>query len=145
MADSFAERTEALARQVGDGELVGELIVDQAYAHYQHHHLGFRHPRGGQAMFLHDPLYERADTYLRQLADAVLHGDLTRAMADAMEDLSGQVDKLAPRWLDNLRESGHPLVHDRGTVVYDRAPIQPRLSEDELRALKRAHPHWPAV
>lgn len=34
MAGTFDERITELANQIGGGELVGKLIVDQVYAHY---------------------------------------------------------------------------------------------------------------
>lgn len=83
--------------------------------------------------------------YLQRLADAVEVGhDLNRAMADNMEDLSGQVEKLAPIEFGPLHWSGHPTVVSRGETMYDRAPITPRLTEPQLEAESRArggHPY----
>lgn len=136
MADSsFDDRIRELADKVGTGSLKGSLEVSQLYALAQHENLSYRHPRGGQAEFLRQPLLDRHGDYLQKIADALLDGGAADAMADAMEDLSGQVERLAPIELGNLRQSGHPTVTDKGATVYDRAPIQHRLTEQELRAL----------
>lgn len=140
MAGDFDERMAELADRVGRGDLVGSVEVDQIYAQYQHEGLDLRHPRGGQAKYLEQPLYDKADRYLQDVADAVLDGRAADAMADAMEDLSGQVQKLAPVDFNNLRQSGHPVVTDDGATVYDRAPIQRRLTEEELKQLRRGRP-----
>lgn len=55
-------------------------------------------------------------------------------MADSMEDLSGQVFDHAPVEFFDLRASGHPQVRRAGAVVYDRPPMQARLTEAQLRA-----------
>lgn len=61
--------------------------------------------------------------------------DLNQAMADNMENLSGEVERLAPIEFGPLHWSGHPTVTSQGETVYDRAPIAARLTEAELRAL----------
>lgn len=135
MAD-FDDRMAELAALVGNGDLVGSVTVDQRYAKIQHEALDFKHA-AGQAKYLEMPLYDEAGNYVNDLADAVLDGRLPQAMASAMEDLSGRVAKLAPIDLGNLRDSGHPVVTDGATTVYDRPPIQRRLTEQELKALKK--------
>jgi hypothetical protein len=63
------------------------------------------------------------------------------AMIRSVEDLAeeGGVAVRAPVLYDNLRASGHPVVTSDGAVIYDRAPRQHRLSEEELKAIYRAH------
>lgn len=82
---------------------------------------------------------------MARLADTVNVGqDLNQAMADNMENLSGEVERLAPIEFGPLHWSGHPIVTSRGETVYDRAPIVARLTEAELRAESRArggHPY----
>lgn len=111
----------------------------------QHEGLDLRHPQGGQAKFLEQPLYDKANDYLQRLADSVNVGhDLNQTMADNMENLSGEVDRLAPIEFGPLHWSGHPIVTSQGETVYDRAPITPRLTEEDLRAESRArggHPY----
>lgn len=141
MAD-FDERMAELAELVGSGNLAGSVEVDQVYAQFQHEGLDLKHPNGGQAKYLEEPLYANADSYMERLADAVLEGGLDQAMIQNVENLSGEVEKKAPIDLGNLRESGHPVVTSNGVTVYDRPPIQRRLTEEELKALKSGgHPY----
>ena len=143
MADpdgSFFDGIEQLRAQVGHGLLEGAVEVDQLYAQYQHEGLDFNHPRGGQALYLGGPLTASQNSYMQKIADTLLD-DVDAGMKDVVEDLSAQVGRLAPIDLNNLRRSAHPTVTDDGDVVYDRPPDQPRLSEDELRALRHGHPH----
>jgi len=132
-----------LADMVGDGELVGRVEVDQVYAHIQHESLDYRHPRGGQAMYLREPLFANFRSYLQSIANSLLIDGGRRAMIRAMEDLAeeGGVATFAPIEFGFLRASGYPTVTDNGAKIYDRAPRSPRLSEAELKALYRqTHP-----
>lgn len=136
-----------LAEKVGHGKLTGKVVVDQVYAAAQHEgywvtgplagHVIRNHPRGGQAKFLEEPLFEKAEDYMRNLADGVLDGFLVQAMAENMEDLADEVFHLAPRENDVLRGSANPRVLDDGREAYDRPPLWPRLSQDQLRELRR--------
>ena len=137
MAGTFSERLAYLADQVGHGHLTGRVEVDQVYAQIQHEDLSYHHPRGGGPLYLQQPLYDSSNTSLQRLADHVLDGHLIRAMADGVEELSDKVTEYAPVEFDNLRRSGHPTVTSDDTVVYDRPPQVPRLTEDELRAEDR--------
>lgn len=143
MAGDFGEGITNLINQVGEGPLKGSLEVDQIYAHRQHEETGWKHPRGGTDHYLQKPLFGRLSSYMKHLADHVVESDgrsgLVNAMADNMEDLSGQVEILAPLDLNNLRRSGHPTVTDDGVLVFDRVPKQARLTEEELRELRKAH------
>jgi hypothetical protein len=118
--------------------LRGQVTVDQVYAHYQHEHLEFRHPRGGRALYLQAPLNEHYDDYLEQYARHVLDNGGQRSMSDSMEDLSDAVEFSAPREWGDLMHSGHPEVLQGEHPVYDRQPRVHRLSEEELRAKSRA-------
>lgn len=131
----FDDRMAELAARVGRGKLTGSVEVDQVYAQFQHERLDLKHPNGGQAKYLEEPLYANTDRYMERLTEAVLGGDLNQAMIQNVEHLSGQVEKKAPVDLGNLRESGHPVVVSDGVTVYDRAPVQRRLTEQELKAL----------
>lgn len=140
-ASSFDAAMARLSRDVGVGTVRGSVEVDQVYARYQHEGLDFRHPRGGQAKYLEQPFYANAPVYLQDIAARVLHGDLTQAMADCMEDLSGEVFDHAPIEFLDLRASGHPVVTQGGAVVYDRPPMQARLTEQQLKAKHRLRGH----
>jgi len=136
---SFSEQVAELRRKTGsrEGNLHGTVTVDQVYAHYQHEHLELRHPRGGRAQYLQAPLYENYDDYLAQYARDVLRDGGHRAMENAMEDLSDQVEANAPREFGDLLRSGHPEVHVGVRSIYDRQPKQHRLTDAELRAKAR--------
>lgn len=140
MAGSFGSRIDELIAQVGTGNLVGRLEVDQVYAHVQHEDLSFKHPRGGEALYLTKPLLENMHEYLGWIADFTLRDEGPKAgMEYSLEHLSSQgVGVRAPLEFGNLRESGHPTIVDDGVTVYDRPPIQRRLTEHELEALHHA-------
>lgn len=134
-SESFDAALARLSEAVGVGTIRGRVEVDQVYARYQHEGLDFKHPRGGQAKYLEQPLYANAGLYMRDLAARVLpDGDVVQAMADVTEDLSGEVFDKAPIEFLDLRASAHPTVTQGGAVKYDRPPMQARLSEQQLRA-----------
>ena len=122
-----------LRETVGTGKLRGVLVIDQVYAKYQHERTDLRHPRGGIAHYLRTALFTHYRDYLQNLADAVLEGRSTAAMARNMEALAGATTALTPLMFNNLRRSGHPKVYDHGRLVYDRRPQQRRLTKAELR------------
>lgn len=149
MASTFDQRMRHLAREVGDGELVGKVLVDQRYAHTQHEDLwptgqpgvaipkNLDHPMGGGAKYLEGPLYENVGRYMRRLArEAITENgsDLAEGMIRVVEDLSDEVHANAPRFEHDLRNSAAPTVTDENRVVYDRPPRQRRLTDEELRA-----------
>lgn len=103
--------------------------------------LDFNHPRGGQALYLSQPLLDHYGDYLRSYADRLLEDGGEQAMIANMEDLAeeGGVARFAPVLYTNLRASGHPMVTSDGTTIYDRPPRQHRLSEEELKAIYREH------
>lgn len=134
------DRLRALAEHIGVGDLVGHVVVDQVYAHYQHAHPQFKHPRGGQAFYLEDPLYEHTGSYMQAVADDMLDLDknLIDSVFDQMKDLVDQVKVRAPVLFFNLHRSGAPSVTDKGATVRSQPPEQRRLSEQELKALSKA-------
>jgi hypothetical protein len=139
---AFKDRIEELRTRTGsrDGTLHGQVLVDQIYAHYQHEHGEFHHPRGGEAFYLLRPLMGSYARYLEDYARTVLDDGGQRAIIDAMEDLAGKggVGLRAPVELGDLRASGHPSVRQGERTIYDRPPHQHRLAEFELRAKSRA-------
>ena len=48
----------------------GEVSFNTVYAARQHEELGWKHPRGGEAKYLENPLKERTPKYLQNLAKA---------------------------------------------------------------------------
>lgn len=132
---AFAANLEALAERVR-GTWTGHVVVDQVYAHYQHAHPEFHHPDGGGAFYLQRPLYSNYRRYYSILADHAITGegtDLKGGFREVVEDLSKQVYHYAPWEFGDLRASGHPFVTRDGAKVYNRQPLAPRLSEQELR------------
>lgn len=140
----FADRIRELEEIVGHGDLQGKVRVDQVYAAVQHE--GYwktgplagvvirNHPRGGQAKYLQEPLFDQASEYMQRLAGRAFElGGLVSAMRENMEDLSGEVYDRAPREFDDLRDSAHPTVTDGDVLVYDRPPRRARLSDAALR------------
>lgn len=133
------DRLRLLADHIGVGDILGTVEVNQVYAHYQHEGADFKHPRGGQAFYLQEPLYESAERYMQAVADVMLdlERDLVDAVFDQMQDLVRQVEVRAPVEFSNLRRSGHATVRDKGAIVRDQPPEQDRLSESELKALSK--------
>jgi hypothetical protein len=141
MASTFGDRLDVLKEMVGSGDLTGKVVVDQVYAQRQHEELSWSHPRGGQALYLGQPLLDNHPRYFQAYAGRLLDDGGEQAFVDSMEDLAedGGVATRAPVLYSNLRASGHPSVTSDGVTVYDRPPRQHRLSEEELRAIYREH------
>lgn len=136
--ETFSERIAELRRMTGAPELLrAQVTVDQVYAHFQHEHLEFRHPRGGQALYLQVPLYDHYRDYLEDYAHTVLRDGGQEALKRSAENLSDQVEVHAPREFGDLMRSGHPEVEQGGRTIYDRPPKQHRLTEQELRIKDR--------
>lgn len=146
MTVRFAERIAELRKTVGAPEtLRGQVTVDQVYAHYQHEHLEFHHPRGGRALYLQAPLYDHFRDYLEAISRTVLQDGGRREMIRSMEHLSDEVETNAPREFGDLMRSGHPEVKQGERVIYDRDPKQHRLTEAELRIKDRLRKLPPAL
>jgi len=139
---AFGDQIEQLRRMTDsrEGMIRSRVVVDQVYAHYQHEHLEFKHPRGGKAKFLEEPLFTHFQDYLRDYARTVLHDGGREAMKRSAEHLSDQVERQAPREWGDLLRSGHPqvLLGEGERVVYDRPPKVHRLTKEELRVKSRA-------
>ena len=134
MKGTFGKRLNVLESLIGRGSLTGKLIVDQVYAQNQHESLWFRHPRGGKAKYLEEPLFTHHGSYLNGIASTLLDAGPTPGMIKAMEALSLQVEENAPVLHGYLKQSGHPIVIDDGVEVYNRPPQMHRLSDAEIRA-----------
>lgn len=135
--EKFTTRIGRLMRKVGDGNLVASVIVDQAYAKYQHESLDLRHPNGGQAKYLWEPMFNNRNQYMARLAANVLRGNLNQAMVRNVEDIAGGVFEHAPVELADLRRSAEPSVRDQGELTYHRPPMRRRLTPAELAAKSR--------
>lgn len=128
--EDFQKATQRLANNVGNGELVGEVVVDQPYAQYQHETMDLKHPRGGGPKYLERPFQEKYRQYLQNVADDILDGGGAEAMVQNMEGLSKSIAETAPvDELPNpikLRYSGSPSVYSNGHQVYHRPPRDAR-------------------
>lgn len=139
MTGTFRDRMADLRRQTGAPDsLVMSVQVDQVYAHYQHEHLEFRHPRGGQAKYLEAPLFEHYRDYLEAYSNEVLHDGGQRALERSAEHLVNQVELHAPREWGDLARSGHPQLRQGERVIFYREPHVHRLTEAELKIKSRA-------
>lgn len=139
----FFERIDELDRAVGHGDLEVKNEVDQVYAAYIEFGDGMRHPRGGQAHYARDGLYNGVETDMGELARRAITedgSDLAGAAIDIAQALERRTSELTPREFVNLARSGHVTVTDDGVEIYDRPPDVPRLSEAQLRA-QRASGH----
>lgn len=134
---TWRSRVDQLERNVGRGALVGRYAVDQRYAADQHVQQNYRHPRGGGPNYVSIPLQARHREWYRGIAAGLLDGSAPARMADAMDDLDGQVRVLAPLDENDLRRSGQYAVTDAGAVVIQQAPEVPRLTDEQLRAKRR--------
>jgi hypothetical protein len=137
MPGTWRQRLAVLERNVGHGALAGQYRVDQRYAAYQHNTEGLRHPRGGGPRYVSIPLESRHREWYRGLASGLLDGSVAARMAEAMDDLDGQVRILAPLDQNDLRRSGAYTVTDDEAVVIQRGPDVPRLTDAQLRAKGR--------
>lgn len=133
----FAARVSRLQKKVGDGDLTGHVVVDQRYAKYQHESLDLRHPNGGQAKYLWEPLFSSRNEMVRRLARNVLRGNLNQAMVQNVEDVASDVFDHAPVELADLRRSAEPSVRDEGQLTYFRPATRRRLTDAELAAKSR--------
>lgn len=141
MGGDFVQRVTELQEQVGQNDLIGSLERDQVYAHYQEAGVNrfsggpLVYHGGGQARYQESSLYDYSGEFLGVIADEILNGGGTDAMAAAMEKFDDYSGQRCPKDVEILCNSGHPTVTDDGAVTYDRAPRVARLSEAELRAL----------
>lgn len=143
---TFSDRMDELLEMIG-GDLNGTITVDQVYARYQHEDITLSHPRGGKAKYLTDPLLDNADDYFQRYADAVLEDGGEEAFKDAMVNLrDGGVTHSAPIQFGNLIHSAAIHATHGNEVILDEPALVPRLSEEEIRELKKAHPNgWVTI
>lgn len=130
---TFQERIRELGDLIGGGHMVARVEVDQVYAKYQHERLDLKHPSGGKAMFLRDPLFATAPDSLRHLASRLLLEGPAPGMQHAAEAVANGVREQAPIEFGDLKNSSHVQVLDGDVVAYDRPPVAGRLTAGELR------------
>ena len=149
---TFSEGVDELKKMVGSGDLVGKIHVDQVYAAYQdgiigsgEHHgphgkpsFAFDHPRGGEAMFLSGPVRYRRDEVMQRWANHVLTGRLVPETIDILHTFADDVQMNAPREFEILRNSTSLRLEDDGAPVFDMPALIPRLTESEIKSIRRA-------
>lgn len=135
--DTFQTRIDELDEMVGHGDLTGRVVVDQVYAKYQHERLDLKHPGGGKAMYLRDPLFVKAPGILRHIATELLVRGPENGMQHGVESIADGVRDQAPIEFGDLKNSAHPSVEDHGVLIYNRPPLHDRLSKEALREKSR--------
>lgn len=164
MSGDFNERMDEIAKQIGEGILEGIVEVDQVYARYQdgwgdlnetgayqgtitpteesHGPNGkpgplFDHPRGGHAGYLSQQLTVKGPAIVQKWVDTIAQGgDIRRAMVDSTTDIATGVQTGAPRQWWILRNSAAYRVKDNNVLVMDRPALIPRMTQEELNALR---------
>lgn len=139
----FIKRANELRDIVGTGKLALKVVVDQAYAKFQHESPDLHHPHGGGYKYLTKALVQEHRGIYRGLArDAYRRRGLVSAMTVGAEKVAKGVYKNTPRLFSDLRNSAAPSVKDRGRFVYQRPPVVKRLSQSQLKAKDRARGSW---
>lgn len=141
MKGTFGDRIDSLKDEIGPGKITGTAEVNQIYAHYQEVGLDFRHPRGGHALYLETALKDNTDLRMEELGRSVLKKDGTdirEGVKGFMEHVSVGVEAGAPVEFINLKFSTSVTVEDHGGIVFHRDADRPRLTEEEIRELKRS-------
>lgn len=136
----FRERLEALRELVGEGTVQATVTNDQIYSLYQHERADLKHPHGGKAFYLRDPLLAGQDRYFQGVADRLLEEGPVEPMIDAAKDLIDASAIETPKDLSILARSFSGEVTDDGASVWDQPAEVPRLSDDELSELHTGKP-----
>lgn len=141
---SFFDRIDGLDEMVGDGDLVGDVHVDQVYAFNQHEGYWVSGPNAGRTLnngghlhYLSGPLFAHVDQYYREIADRLLDEGPVEPMIDNVKNLVTNVLINAPVRFDNLRRSAAGTVTDNADVVWHQPAEVPRLTAAELAAERR--------
>lgn len=139
MGGDFGDRMQQLMAQVPE-RITARVEVDQVYAKYQELRDDLRHPRGGGPHALRDSVMTQAETLMQNAADHLLTEDgsgIYEGMKGNAETMARYYTEHAPVEFGDLRGSAHPQVLEDGTVTYDRPPVVPRLTEEQLRHKRR--------
>lgn len=125
-----------LIKRTAGPDIVATIVVDQVYAEIQHEALEFRHPQGGQAKYLEEPLHTGSPGRLRDVARGLLDEDETALglWASAGRDVVQGVRTNAPREFGDLMESASLSVEVGGAQRVFEPAKQRRLTEQELDA-----------
>lgn len=126
MASTFFERIDHLDREVGHGDIIAGVTVDQPYAQDQHE-TPYRHD-SGVWKYLGNPLSANAIELIMGLSRRVITvggSDIDGGMIDIADEMSGYVLRYAPKDTTLLSRSGNPWVRSNGVEIYNK-PGAPR-------------------
>lgn len=125
-----------LLDRTGGPKVKATVVVDQPYAQDQHETLYYKHPSGGQAKYLEEPMYAEHPKWIQEFANGLLNSkeSAARGWGGVGRALKGVVAKKAPIDFGDLRKSAGLTVKEGAEVVITEPPIQPRLTEAELDA-----------
>jgi hypothetical protein len=125
---AFGDSLQALAEQVGHGDLVGSVTFSGPHAAPQHEGPGSRFAPpswagktklryttpGTGPMYLSGPLLAEHPRYLQQIANGLYTEGPRRSMRDAMDDLKAAAQRKVPREKSDLADSARVHVTDNG-------------------------------
>lgn len=135
----FHDKMQMLIDSTARGNITGEVVVDQVYAHYQEVNVTFRHPDGGQAYYMRDSLYEDLNGKMQKIADSVLDEEGTHpeeGVKKVVDSVNDSIKEKAPLEFGDLRGSGHRIVTVGQETVYDVPALIGRQSAEELKQKK---------
>jgi hypothetical protein len=69
---SASQRIQELIDRTAGPKVKATVTVDQVYAEIQHEALEFRHPRGGQAKYLEEPMFSHYGGWMQDFANGLL-------------------------------------------------------------------------
>lgn len=136
MAKRAFDGIQALLERTGGPTVKATVTVNQPYAQDQHETLYYKHPRGGKAKYLEEPLFANHPQWIQEFASKLLRSrsDVEDLWGDVGRGLKNEVPKTAPVEFGDLRRSAGLVVRAGSTIVIDEPPLQPRLTESELDA-----------
>lgn len=133
---SASSRIQELIDRTSGPTLKATVVVDQVYAEIQHEALEFKHPRGGKAKYLEEPMFSGHAEWFQGFANRILdEGVLAEEeWSDVGRSLKGVVATNAPVEFGDLRQSAGLTVRSGGSVVTNEPAAQSRLTDQELDA-----------
>lgn len=136
MAKKAIDGIQDLINRTTGPRIKSTVTVNQPYAQDQHETLYYKHPRGGKAKFLEEPLFANHPKWIQEFANGLLRpkADAEDGWAKVGRRLKSEVPKNAPVEFGDLRQSAGLEVRSGSSVVVNEPPAQPRLTESELDA-----------
>ena len=88
--------------------------------------------------------YRRSEV-MQRWANSLLRGRIVPETIDILHSFGDDVQMHAPREFDILRNSAALRLHDDGAIVFDLPALIPRLSEAEIKAIRKSSSKGPSV